>query len=190
MKRRLAAALFCVLSLVLLCAGCTGSEPSGAAAAVETVMKGIVALDDSSFTACVKDYTGESSINVMKNTLRSDEFLSAAVRRLRYEIRPVSEDETTARVEVTVTNADFASFVDEYYRVLVERLSDETVLSEQPNASATGLLNEFVDRAELVTKTVTVSLVKTQGNWVLDSAGNLVAAALDNAMVSFITMGR
>ena len=182
--------LFVFLAALCLCltaAGCGGQD--GPETAVDRLMQGVQALDDSSFSGAVKDYTGNSSISLIKTTLSSEELCHAATRRLSWELHTVSEEDGTARVEITVTNADFESIVPEYYASLTERLNDGSVLAESPDASVAGLLNQFVDSGPLVSETLTVTLTKVDGVWVADSVDNLVSAALNNAIVAFTTMG-
>ncbi len=172
--------------LFALCA-CGGT--SGPEAAVGTLLQGIKSLDDSSFYSTVKDYTGNSSMQLLKNMLGSEETLGATTRRLSWQVHTVQEEDGAARVEVTVSNADFQSIVPEYYASLIERLSDSSLQAEAPDASVSGLLYQFVDSGPLVSETLTVSLTLTDGVWVADSVDGLVSAALNNAIVSFATMG-
>ncbi len=175
--------------MVLLFALCACGGTSGPEAAVETLLQGIKSLDDSSFYSTVKDYTGNSSMQLLKNMLGSEETLEATTRRLSWQVHTVQEEDGAARVEVTVSNADFQSIVPEYYASLIERLSDSSLQAEAPDASVSGLLYQFVDSGPLVSETLTVSLTLTDGVWVADSVDGLVSAALNNAIVSFATMG-
>lgn len=178
------------LSLCLFLSLCACGGSDGPETAVNRLMQGVKALDDSGFTKTVKDYTGNSSIQLLKAGLNSEELRAAATRRLSWQLHTVQQEGNTARVEVTVTNADFASIVPEYYASLTERLNDSSILAEMPEASVSGLLNQFVDSGPLISETLSVSLTKVNGIWIADSADNLVSAALNNAIVAFTTMGR
>lgn len=181
-------ALAAALCLALTLCACRSSD--GPEAAADTLMQGVKTLDDSAFTKTVKDYTGNSSIQLLKTGFGSEELRAAATRRLSWELHTVQQEGDTARVEVTVTNADFTTIIPDYYASLTERLNDSAVLSEMPDVSGAGLLNQFVDSGPLVSETLTLSLTKVGGVWVADSADSLVSAALNNAIVAFTTMGR
>lgn len=190
MKRMLSLVLSAVLMISL--AGCGGRESA------EDVVKNAIEALKSYDTEKISAYWGGDSAIAEGDGQESEEMLQAIFEGITYEIVSSKEEETTASVEVKISNLDMSSVMgDTISELFVKLLGDSFSGGEQMSEEEQEQLfnDTFLEKLksgeyETVEKTVTVSLTLTDKKWTIDQDNNEAYDALTGGMLTYAeTMG-
>lgn len=184
----------CMLFSLSACGGGTSRESA------ETVVKNALDAVKSCDLDKMAEYWGDEAIGTddFTDDFVSEETIQAIFSGLTYEILDSEEKESTATVEVKISNVDMTQVMTDAMTELFSALSDEDFLAEieqmTEEEAAQFFIDQFVEVLQRpdnarVENTVTVPLSLVDGKWVIDDATDDVVdamlggiSALDDAM--------
>lgn len=184
MKKKVSALVLVVCVLFSLSA-CGGPSRESAETVVKNALDAVKSCDFSKMA----EYWGDGTISAddFTDDLVDEEIVKAIFSGLAYEVLGSEEKESTATVEVKISNVDMAQVMTDTITELFSALSDENFLKEMEQMTEEDAAQYFTDQFmealqrsdnARVESTVTIPLSLVDGKWVIDDASDAVVDAM------------